>query len=207
MLALSELQSDRDIEVVSLLTTVTDAYDRISMHGVRTILLERQAEALGLRVHKVYMPKDANNQMYNDRFLEALRLYPALNVMTIAYGDIFLEDVRKYREELIRKTQFQVLFPLWGRDTSQLMRDFLGKGYKAVIVCVDTMKMPESFLGVTLDESVVDSFPAEVDPCGENGEYHTFVYDGPGFQFPVDFSVGHVEQRGHLHFCDLRAME
>ena len=203
MLSLRELQDDNSYEVVSLLTTVTEGYDRISMHGVRTLLLERQAESLGIRLHKVYIPKDANNETYEKSMIEALSIYPALNVKTIAFGDVLLEDVRKYRENLVARTVLQSIYPIWKKDPAQLINSFLQNGYKATIVCIDTQKLPESFLGKTLDKDLIDSLPDDVDPGGENGEYHTFVYSGPGFQQPVKFSIGDIERRGQFSFCDL----
>ncbi len=203
VLTLREIQHNSEYEVVSLLTTITEGHDRISMHGVRTLLLEQQAEVLNIRLHKVYIPKDANNETYEKSMLEGLAIYPALDVITIAFGDVFLEDVREYRENLIAKTQLQSVYPLWKKDTTQLMNDFLRSGYKSVIVCVDTKKLPESFLGKTIDETLIKSLPDEVDPSGEHGEFHTFVYDGPGFLQPVKFAIGEIERKGQFSFCDL----
>ncbi len=203
ILSLRELQQNNSYEVVSLLTTITEGYNRISMHGVRTILLERQAESLGIRLHQVYIPKDANNETYEKSMIEALSIYPALGVKTIAFGDVFLEDVKAYRENLIARTQLQSVYPIWKKDTAQLMKDFLNSGYKSVIVCIDTEKLPESFLGKTIDKRVIDSLPDGVDPGGEHGEFHTFVYHGPGFQQPVNYSTGIIERRGQFGFCDL----
>jgi len=203
VLTLREIQRSNEYEVASLLTTITEGYNRISMHGVRTILLEQQAESLRIRLHKVYIPKDANNEIYEKSMLEGLAIYPALDVKTIAFGDVFLEDVREYRENLIAKTQLQSVYPLWKKDTTQLMSDFLESGYKSIIVCIDTKKLSESFLGKTIDETLIKSLPDEVDPGGENGEFHTFVYDGPGFLQPVHFSVGDIEKKGQFSFCDL----
>ncbi len=203
ILSLRELQQNNSYEVVSLLTTITEGYNRISMHGVRTILLERQAESLGIRLHQVYIPKDANNETYEKSMIEALSIYPALGVKTIAFGDVFLEDVKAYRENLIARTQLQSVYPIWKKDTAQLMKDFLNSGYKSVIVCIDTEKLPESFLGKTIDKRVIDSLPDGVDPGGEHGEFHTFVYHGPGFQQSVNYSTGIIERRGQFGFCDL----
>jgi len=203
ILTLQELQTSGSYEVVSLLTTITEGYNRISMHGVQTILLEHQAESLGISLHKVYIPKNANNESYEKSMIEALSIYPTRGVRTIAFGDVFLEDVREYRENLVAYTQLQSIYPVWKKDTTLLLKDFLHNGYKSVIVCIDTEKLHESYLGTTIEETFIDSLPEAVDPCGENGEFHTFVYDGPGFKHPVRFTKGDIEKRDRFSFCDL----
>jgi uncharacterized protein (TIGR00290 family) len=203
VLSLRELKRHGEYEVVTLLTTITEGYDRISMHGVRTLLLEKQAELLGIRLHKVYIPKDANNETYEKSMIEALAMYPAMDVKEIAFGDVYLEDVKAYREKLIGRTQLKSVYPIWKRDTKELITEFIGEGYKAITVCIDTKKLPESFLGRELDKDFIKELPANVDPSGENGEYHTFVYDGPDFREPVKFELGEKVRRGEFGFVDL----
>lgn len=203
MLTLRELQRSGKYEVGTLLTTITEGYNRISMHGVRTLLLEKQAESLRIRLHKVYIPNDANNETYEKNMIDALAMYPALDVKEIAFGDVYLEDVKEYREKLIGRTRLASVYPIWKRDTKELISEFIDEGYKAVTVCIDTKKLPDSFLGRDLDNDFINDLPAGVDPCGENGEYHTFVYDGPGFREPVKFETGEKVQRGEFGFVDL----
>jgi uncharacterized protein (TIGR00290 family) len=188
MLALHEARSDYDI--VGLLTTVTEEYDRVSMHGVRTRLLEQQTEALGLPLEKVLIPPTCVNAEYEARMGAALARYRAAGVSAVLCGDLFLEDIRRYREEKLFAGGLTGVFPLWGRDTGELARRLLALGFRAVLCCVDTRALAAEFAGRLFDEALLADLPPGVDPCGENGEFHTFVFDGPGFRRPVPFMLG-----------------
>ncbi len=202
-MALHALQLAREFRVTSLLTTVTEEYDRISMHGVRRALLERQAESLGLPLHAVLIPPQCANATYEERMKEALTLHLAQNTHKVAFGDIFLEDLRVYREQNLARLGMDALFPIWKRDTRALAQDFLRLGFRAITVCVDPRVLDPSFAGRLLDASFFADLPAGADPCGENGEFHTFVFDGPVFKTPVAFRVGEKAMRDAFCFCDL----
>lgn len=202
-LALYELLESRDYQVAALLTTVTRDYDRISMHGVRRTLLERQAASLGLPLHQVLIPKDATNEEYETRMAEALAHYRERGITSVVFGDLFLEDVRAYRDQFLAGHGMSGLYPVWHRDTRQFIREFIGLGFEAVVTCVNPQVLDQSFAGRMIDEEFLSSLPAHVDPCGENGEFHSFVYDGPIFGERVNFSVGDVVSKGGFCFCDL----
>jgi len=203
-MALYELQSVNGYQVLALLTTVTEEYDRVSMHGVRTILLERQAESLGLPVEKVFLRKDASNEEYEARMRERLAYYQARGASSVAFGDIFLEDVRQYREENLSRVGMKGLFPLWGRDSNELAHSFIDLGFKAVITCVDSDVLDRAFVGTDFDEQFLSELPPAVDPCGENGEFHSFVYDGPLFRSAILHKRGDIVLRdGRFYYCDL----
>jgi uncharacterized protein (TIGR00290 family) len=202
MLALHEARDDYDI--VGLLTTVTEEYDRISMHGVRTRLLEHQAEALGYPLEKVLIPPVCVNADYESRMGTALARYRAVGVSSVICGDLFLEDIRRYREEKLFAGGLTGVFPLWGRDTGELARRLLALGFQAVLCCVDTRALAADFAGRLFDEALLADLPPGVDPCGENGEFHTFVFDGPCFRRPIRFALGERTLRdGRFAFCDL----
>ena len=202
-LALRELQRMPDVRVEALLTTVTQDFDRISMHGVRRVLLERQAESLGVALHQILIPKNSTNEEYEAAMSEALAGYRARGIDTVAFGDLFLEEIRAYRERQLAKHGMFGLYPVWGRNTAQLIREFIGLGFKTAVVCVDPKQLDPSFVGRVIDDDFLASLPANVDPCGENGEFHTFVFDGPMFRNPVAFSYGEVVCRDSFWFCDL----
>ena len=202
-LALYEIQRARDYEVVALLTTVTRDYDRISMHGVRRVLLERQAASLGLPLHEVFITKDATNQEYEARMEEAFAVYRGRGIDSVVFGDLFLEDVRDYRDQFLARHDMRGVYPVWLRDTTEFIREFISLGFKAVITCVDGKILDPSFAGMMIDEDFLSALPTRVDPCGENGEFHTFVFDGPVFTEAVRFSVGEKVERDSFWFCDL----
>ncbi len=188
MLALHEA---RDVyEIVGLLTTITEEYDRISMHGVRSRLLEQQAESLGLPLEKVLIPPTCVNADYEVRMGAALARYRADGVSAVVCGDLFLEDIRRYREERLFAGGLTGVFPLWGRDTGALAREFFALGFRAVLCCVDTHAVVADLAGRLFDAALLAELPPGVDPCGENGEFHTFVFDGPGFRHPVPYALG-----------------
>jgi len=202
-MALHTLLQQKHFEVVALLTTVTEGYDRIAMHGVRRELLERQARSVGLPLQEVRIPPQCVNPVYEARMEEALHLFYDQGVRTVAFGDIFLEDLRAYREKNLARIGMAALFPLWQRDTRELIRFFHQQRFRAVAACIDTKVLDPSFAGRELDESFFRDLPPQADPCGENGEFHTFVFDGPIFQSPIPVRAGDVVNRDGFVFCDL----
>jgi len=203
-LALYEIQKCREFEIASLLTTVTEDYDRISMHGVRRALLERQAESVGIPLLSVFISKDASEDEYASRVEKAMLHFKEQGVAAAVFGDLFLEDVRKYREGNLSKLGMKAVFPLWKRDTSELAAEFIHLDFKAVTTCVDSKLLDKKFVGRMFDESFLSELPEGVDPCGENGEFHSFVFDGPIFKKPVEFKIGEIVLReGRFYFCDL----
>jgi uncharacterized protein (TIGR00290 family) len=202
-MALHALLQRNDVQVTALLTTVTDEYDRISMHGVRRELLVRQAQSIGLPLHEVRIPPQCGNPIYEARMEEALRIHYANGVRSVAFGDIFLEDLRAWREKNLARIGMTALFPIWKRDTRELIRHFHASRFRSIAVCVDSKVLDPSFAGRELDESFFRDLPPQLDPCGENGEFHTFVFDGPIFHRPIPFRTGEVIQRDSFVFCDL----
>ena len=202
-MALYTLHQQGHFRVVALLTTVTETYERIAMHGVRRELLRRQAESLGLPLHEVSIPPQCVNSVYETRMEEALGLFYRQGVRKVAFGDIFLEDLRAYREKNLARIGMTALFPIWKRDTRELIRFFHQQRFRAVAACVDPKVLDPSFAGRELDESFFRDLPFHADPCGENGEFHTFVFDGPIFQSPVPVRTGEVVNRDGFVFCDL----
>lgn len=196
-LALQALRNDPTTEVVGLLTSVTREYDRISVHGVRRSLLEVQVERLGLPLFEIQLEASCTNEAYENAFHSTLvhirKLRP--DVSHIAFGDLFLGDVRAYRERILAGSGIDPLFPIWGLDTATLARRFITDGFAARIVCVDTTQLDPSFAGREFDAQLLTDFPPSVDPCGERGEFHTFVSDGPGFSSSVDYHVGEAVLR------------
>jgi len=206
--ALHELKKNNNCEIVALLTTVTEDYDRISMHGVRRELLDLQADSMGLPLEKVFIPKDSSNDEYETRMKAALEGYKPEGVSSVAFGDIFLEELRKYREQNLSKIGMKAIFPIWKRDSAGLARSFIDSGFKAVIACVDSKHLDGRFAGREFDESFLAELPANIDPCGENGEFHSFVYDGPIFRKRIEHSVGEVVLRDNrFYFCDITSIE
>lgn len=201
-MALHEMQKTGH-QVAALLTTVTGDYDRISMHGVRRALLERQAEALGLPLHQVVITKDSSNEQYEQKMIEACCSYRQSGIDTVAFGDLFLADIRAYRDQFLARHNLKGIYPVWLRDTGEFIREFVALGFKAVVTCVDSEVLDPSFAGAFIDEGFLAALPAHVDPCGENGEFHTFVFDGPNFTEAVKFSNGETVQREQFWFRDL----
>jgi len=194
-LSLHALRQTPGVEVAGLLTTVTEEYDRISMHGVRRTLLERQAVAAGLPLHIIWIPPDCTNEIYEERMAEALAPHRERGIRRVAFGDLYLEDIRVYRETKLAGAGMEALFPVWGRDTAELAREFIAQSFAAILVCVDTQTLDASFAGRAFDETLLRDLPPEVDPCGENGEFHTFVHAGPIFQQPIAVQRGGQETR------------
>lgn len=201
--ALHELRQTPGYSVAALLTTVTRDHDRVQMHGVRRVLLERQAASIGLPLHEVFITKDATNEEYEKQMEEAFSIYRERGVGRVVFGDLFLEEIRAYRDQFLARHDMRALYPVWGRDTTDFIRKFIGMGFKAVVTCVDGKVLDSSFAGRLVDEDFLAALPPHVDPCGENGEFHTFVFDGPIFNEPVRLSVGEKIERGSFWFCDL----
>jgi len=206
-LALAALVAGGEWTVAGLLTTITEGFDRVSMHGVRLEAVRRQAAALGFPLDTVFIPQQATNAAYEVAMEQALTRYRAAGVSAIAFGDLFLEDIRRYREERLAGTGLTPVFPVWHRDTRGLARDFISQGYKAILTCVDTRVLAPSFAGRPFDEALLADMPPAVDPCGEHGEFHTFVFDGPLFRRPVRITRGEIVQRDAWCFCDLLPVE
>jgi uncharacterized protein (TIGR00290 family) len=202
-MALRTLMADPDVRVEALLTTITRDFDRISMHGVRRDLLEAQAASLGLPLWLNFISPGATNAEYEASMGEAFAACRDRGIDTVGFGDLFLEDIRAYRDRLLAEHGMRPLYPVWRRDTDRLIREFLGQGYKTVVVCVDPRQLDPSFAGRVIDEQFLADLPPRVDPCGENGEFHTFVFDGPDFREPLRFVFGAVECRDGFWFCDL----
>ena len=202
-LALHTLLRDRSVDVAALVTTVTSEYDRVSMHGVRTALLEEQAMVLGLPLHVVRIPPAATNAQYERATREALQALRQQGIAAMAFGDLFLTDVREYRERLVGDAGIEALFPIWGRATDPLARRFVRDGFRAVLVCVDPRQIDVSHCGADFDDALLEALPASADPCGENGEFHTFVYDAPMFERPIRARRGEVVEKSGFVFCDL----
>jgi uncharacterized protein (TIGR00290 family) len=202
-LALHRLLSASDLRVAALLTTITRDFDRISMHGVRRDLLEAQAASLGLPLWLGFISKGAANAEYEASMAQAFARCRHRGIDTLAFGDLFLADVRAYRDRLLAEHGMRALYPVWRRDTDRLIREFLDLGFKTAVVCVDPKQLDPSFVGRVIDEQFLADLPSGVDPCGENGEFHTFVFDGPIFAEPVRFSFGEIVCRDGFWFCDL----
>jgi len=203
-LALYELQKSRQFEIAALITTVTTDYDRISMHGVRNVLLKQQVESLGLPLETIQISKESSNQEYEAKISDIFKLYREKGVSSVAFGDIFLEDIRKYREDNLAKVGLKGLFPLWKRDTEELAFKFIELGFKAVISCVDSEFLDRSFAGRAFDKKFLSELPENVDPCGENGEFHSFVFDGPIFRDKILYEEGNIVLRNNrFYYCDL----
>jgi len=203
-LALHELAKTENYEVMSLLTTVTQEYDRTSMHGLRRVLLEQQAESLGLALEKVYISKNTSNEEYESKMCEVLAKYLSAGVSSVVFGDIFLEDVRKHREEKLSEIGMRAIFPIWERDTTELARRFIDSGFKAVIICVDSNVLDKMFVGRSFDEQFLSELPATGDACGENGEFHSFVYDGPIIGERILHTIGEIVLReNRFYYCDV----
>lgn len=203
-LALYEVLKNQNYRVAALLTTVTEDYDRISMHGVRSVLLEQQAARLGFPLEKVLISKNASNKEYEMNMGRVLTKYKGAGVTSVVFGDIFLEDLKKYREDNLATLAMRGVFPLWKRDTRELARTFIALGFKAITTCVDTQRLGREFVGRIIDEQFLSDLPATVDPCGENGEYHSFVSDGPIFKERIFYTPGEIVLRDNrFYYCDL----
>ncbi|MGD0123361.1 MAG: ATP-binding protein [Candidatus Limnocylindrales bacterium] len=201
--ALHEVRRAGDLEMVGLLTTVTHTFERVAMHGVREALLQAQAASIGLPLARVEIPYPCPNEVYEQAMAEALASAAARGVTHVVFGDLFLTDVRAYREAQLAPAGFTSVFPLWGRDTASLAREMIAAGLEARLVCVDPSRLDRSFAGRDFDAELLAALPADVDPCGENGEFHTFVADGPMFAHPLRVRTGVIVDRDGFVFADL----
>lgn len=204
-LALYEMLNRGQQKVVALLTTIWSEQNKVSMHGVPLALVLRQAESLGLPLHVIYIPQGASNEIYEATMKEALSQYRSRGVEEVVFGDLFLEDIRDYRDRLLAQLGMRAVYPIWQRDTSQFIREFLDEGFKAIVTSVDSTKLDSSFAGRIIDDDFLASLPDAVDLCGERGEFHTFVFDGPIFKEKVRFITGETELRDGLYYCELLA--
>jgi len=189
-LALHRILCDERYEVVSLLTTCNEHFQRVSMHGVRLELLEAQAKAIGLPLEKIFVSQRSSNEEYQQKMSDCLLAHKACDVVGCAFGDIFLEDLRRWREDNLAKVGLRGIFPIWKIDTRELIREFISLGFETVICCVNDAYLSEEAVGRNVDADFIASLPLEVDPCGENGEFHSFAFNGPVFKQPVQFKVG-----------------
>jgi len=202
-MALYRARVSKQFEVVCLLTTLTDQFRRVSMHGVREELLDRQAEALGITLEKVLIPYPCPNAVYEEKMRNTLSRWKEKGVTHAIFGDLFLEDIRKYREANLSQLDLTPVFPVWGTDTSSLAREMLKVGFRAILTCVDPKKIDGKFAGRQFDNSLLEDLPPTVDPCGENGEFHTFVYDGPIFRESIPVEIGRSVMRDGFQFADV----
>jgi uncharacterized protein (TIGR00290 family) len=203
-MAAYHLLASQKYEIATLLTTVTEDFDRISMHGVRRDLLAQQAESLAIPLHEIMIPKDCPNEIYEARMREALTHSKARGITKIAFGDLFLDDVKQYRDERLAQAGMTGLYPIWMRDTDELVRTFIGLGFKAILACVDTQAIDASFAGREIDYQLLRDLPENADPCGENGEYHSFVYAGPIFKKVIPCRAGErVMRAARFNYCDI----
>ena len=210
-LALHYLLQDKNYSVEYLLTSVNTHHQRVSMHGVRKALLQQQTDATGIPNGTVELPEHPTPGEYETLMHQKVKQLKTVGFKYAAFGDIFLEDLRRYREEQLMALDIAAVFPLWKKDTRQLIHEFIDLGFKAVVVCVDASLLDKSFAGRVVDRDFIRDLPAGIDPCGENGEFHTFCFDGPVFKHPVLFSIGetvfreyhHGEMKSGFWFCDL----
>lgn len=197
MLSLYKVLKDEEYEVQCLFTSISHQLRRITMHGVRETLLDLQAQALGLPLQKLELPASNTMDLYNQLMAEQMTIFKSQGVTHSIFGDIHLEDLKKYREAQLQKVNLEAVFPIWKRPVSEVIHEFINLGFKAVVVCVNARYLDKSFVGRTLDADFIRDLPSNVDVCGENGEFHTFVYDGPIFKQPVSFKMGEVVYRDY----------
>ena len=203
-LAFYEAQKSGNYDIFTLLTTVTKGYDRVSMHGVREELLQRQVASMGVNLIKVFISKKSSNQEYESKMRDVLQECKQKNTFRVAFGDIFLEDLRKYREDKLREVELEAIFPLWKISTKELALRFIDLGFKAVISCVNSKVLGKEFVGKDFNKEFLSKLPCGVDPCGENGEFHSFVYNGPIFKEKIPHKLGEVVLRDErFYYCDL----
>ena len=203
-LTLYELRKSGDYDVAALLTTLAKDHDRVCMHDVPGILLEQQAETLGLALEKIFVSENASNREYESKMRKVLARYQKAGVTSVVFGDVFLEELREYREERLSTVGMKGLFPLWKIDTSKLACTFINLGFKALITSADSHLLDNIFVGRDFDEQFLSILPFAVDPCGENGEFHSFVYDGPIFHQPIPCTTGQIALRENgFYYCDL----
>ncbi|WP_106914430.1 Dph6-related ATP pyrophosphatase [Chryseobacterium aurantiacum] len=194
-LALYKILQEDQYEVSTLLTSINKEFQRISMHGVHVSLLEKQAESLGIPLIKMELPKEPSMEEYQQIMSKTMSEIQAQGITYSIFGDIFLEDLRKYRENQLKAIGMQAVFPLWKKDTLNLIHEFLNLGFKTIVTCVNGNYLDKTFAGRIIDQQFIDDLPDNVDPCGENGEFHTFTFDGPIFKNPIDFEIGEIVKK------------
>ena len=205
--SLHVLRTRQEVEVVGLLTTVNQVHSRVAMHAVRVELLEAQAQAAGLPLRKIPIPSPCTNAEYEAAMLAAVERAKREGIGSVAFGDLFLEDIRRYREERLKETGVAPIFPIWAMPTRELAYEMVKSGLRARVTCVDPKQLPESFAGREFDARFLADLPSDVDPCGERGEFHTFAYDGPMFERPVPVKSGEIVKRDGFVFADLLLKE
>jgi uncharacterized protein (TIGR00290 family) len=205
--ALHVARQQGEVEIVAILTTLNAKFRRVAMHGVREELLDAQAEALDLPLFKVPLPWPCSNQAYEDAMAEAMHRARDEGIDCIVFGDLFLEDIRKYREEKLAPTGIKPLFPLWGLDTTRLAHEMVAEGLGAHLTCIDLKKLPHEFAGRSFDSKLLGELPEGVDPCGENGEFHTFAFAGPIFRKTIPVRKGEALVRDGFVYADLLRLE
>ena len=203
-MALYEVLEQNTFSVYSLVTTVNKDYHRISMHGIRDEILQLQVENMGIPLTRILLSSKSSNEEYNQGMYEAMSHFIKRGIKKAVFGDIFLEDIRLYRENQLKKVNMTALFPLWLKSTEELSVKFIGLGFKAVVTCVDTQQLSGEFCGMEYNKDFLDKLPDKVDPCGENGEFHTLVYDGPIFKEPLNIRKGEkVLRDNQFYYCDV----
>ncbi len=203
-LALHKILEKKEYEIVSLVTTVTEDYGRVSMHGLSEELLDLQAESIGMPLKKIYIPKECTNEIYEKSFSDGLRDFINNGIKTIVFGDIFLEDIREYRLKQMDKIGMKCVFPVWHEKSPDLAERFIDLGYRARTICIDSEVLPKQFAGREYDRDFLSELPENIDKCGENGEFHTFTYDGPIFSSEVTCKAGKIVLRnGRFYYCDI----
>lgn len=202
-MSLYNILQKKEFDILAIVTTVTDTFHRVSMHGVREELLNQQSNSLGLHLEKVEIPYPCPNEVYEQKMDELLLSYKAKGLTHVVFGDLFLQDIRKYREEKLSQVNVTPVFPLWGENTALLARKLLSVGFRAIIVCVDPKKLDPKYAGCEFDEAFLENLPRGVDPCGENGEFHTFVFDGPIFRERIRITVGDRVVRDGFQYVDI----
>ncbi|WP_116475355.1 Dph6-related ATP pyrophosphatase [Zobellella maritima] len=201
--ALYTLQQSQEFEVVGLFTTVNEAFDRVAMHGVRTELLQQQAKSIGLPLEVISIPYPCNNDQYAQRMRAFVDSAKARDIECFGFGDLLLEDVRHYREENLKGSGIEAVFPIWGTPTDSLPKEMIRNGLRTLITCLDPAKVPETFAGRELDEALLAALPEGTDPCGEYGEFHSFVFDGPMFKEKIEIRIGEIVSRDGFVFADV----
>ena len=202
--ALYKLQQDPTVEIIGLFSTVNSEFDRVAMHGVRVELLKRQAESIGLPIELIEIPYPCSNEEYEKVMSAFVEQAKAKDIECFAFGDLYLEDIRQYRVDKLQNTGIEPIFPVWGIPTDSLSKDMISSGLRTIITCIDPRKISKEFAGREYTNDFISDLPAGVDPCGENGEFHSFVFDGPMFTKPIEIEVGEVVTRDDFVFADVR---
>ena len=201
--AFHKLQQNPEIDIVGLFCTVNKEFDRVAMHGVRVELLQKQAKSIGLPLEIIEIPNPCSNSEYEKIMAQFVERVKIAKIEYFAFGDLFLEDIRNYREEKLQGSGIKPIFPIWGIPTDELSREMISNGLRTVITCINPKQIPKEFVGREFDESFLDSLPETIDPCGENGEFHSFVFDGPMFKEQIEITVGDIVHRDDFIFADV----